>query len=219
MSEATSVHVIAPEIEGMEPLGWWREYTQLSNIAGVEAKVLGGREATFPAVTEFMRSPCSLLLWSGHGGPNNLMCADRQSLDGDDLAMYARPSMARAVVLSACLSAYPDEDLDSLVMALSQAGMNAVGVMVTVKDAAAITFNIEFVRAMAAGADLARAYRSAQKRMAAISRNCAANAILMPALTNGYRVIADRVDRVEVRVGNMERKLDDVLTLLETRRR
>lgn len=209
------VRVVAPEAPGLKALGWWNEFSQLANIGGVDLELLGSTQATYQAVTEFLRGRCDVLIWSGHGDRNQLVTADERRLDGEDLATYARPAMARVIVVAACFSAAPDEDLDSITLALSQGGMNAIGMSVAVGDGAAVTFNVELVRALAAGADLARAFRLAQKRMAEVSRECAQSAFLMPALTNGYRMIADHVSQLDTRVGNVESKLDQVLTRLE----
>jgi hypothetical protein len=210
-----SVRVVAPEPPQLEPLGWWREFAQLSHISGVDLALLGSSEATYQAITEFLRPRCDVLIWSGHGLRNRLVTADGRFVDGEDLATYARPATPRVIVVAACYSAAADEDLDSITLAISQAGLNAIGMHAAVGDAAAVVFNVEFVRALAAGADLGRAFRLAQKRMAEVDLACAQNAFLMPALTNGYRVIADHVAQLDTRVGGVEQKIDQILLRIE----
>jgi len=215
MPKVLTVRVVAPEAPGLEPLGWWSEFSQLANIGGVDLALLGSSQATYQAITEFIRPRCDVLIWSGHGQRNRLITADLRYVDGEDLATYAKPATPRVIVVAACYSAAADEDLDSITLAISQAGLNAIGMHAEVSDSGAVAFNVEFVRALAAGADLARAYRLAQKRMAEVSLDCAQNAFLMPALTNGYRVISDHVSQLDTRVGNVEHKIDQVLLRLE----
>ncbi len=219
MDESTlRVHVVAPEVPGKDRLDQWGELTQLAAIDGVALDVCGGPGATRQAVVDFVRRPCDVLVWSGHGGPNRLDTADGLSLDGEDLATYAKGALARVVVLMACLSGATDEDLDSLVETLSQEGLTTVGMLVSVRDRAAIAFNVEFIRALAAGASLARAFRTGRKQMRAVSADCAANVILMPGINDGMRALMDRMDGMDRRLVMVERKVDDVLVLLDQRR-
>jgi len=202
------VVVIAPEAVGFAPLRWLREIGALSALAGVTVDVIGGQEAGPGAVSAGLRRRVDAVIWSGHGQPNGLLLSDGSVIDGEWIATQVRCGAPRVMVLAACGSALKDEHLESLASEVSRVGVNVVGLPMDSADLGVITFNVEFVRALVAGADCWTAHRVACKRVAGDYPELAAGIFLTPGLTNGYRVIVDRLDR-------MEGRLDALAALIE----
>ena len=206
--------VIGPEAPGLARLGWLDEVSQIGEIPGVELEFLGGRQATLAAVAARLNQAGDVAIWSGHGGPNRLLLPDGAVVDGEWLACQVKPGRLRAMVVAACYSGPHDESLQSLVEALSQAGVSAVGMWVALEDRAASVYVVEFVRALAAGANVAVAHRVAGRMMGAQYPAMAGAAFLLPGLVNGYSAIGDRLARVEGRLVGLESKIEWIGELL-----
>ena len=198
------VRVIAPEAAGLPPLAWWSELARLSEIDGVEMlPIIGGRGATMAAVARACQTPSDVMIWSGHGGPGRLAVADG-FVSADWLACQIRQAPPGAVVIAACQSGNRDEWLDSIAEAISQAGINCIGMWVSVEDRAAIVYNVEFLRAMVTGVGLAVSHRVAVKQVAMEWPEQAGAAFLMPGLSNGY-------GKVEKAIQGLKAGFDDKL--------
>jgi hypothetical protein len=212
-----NILLIGPEAPGLPRLAWLGETSAMGEIPGVTVAFLGGPQATLPGVAARLRAFHDVVIWSGHGGPNRLALADGLMVDGEWLACQLQGNPPRALVVAACFSGHHDESLQSLAEAASQVGISTVGMWVAVEDRAAGTYTVEFVRALAAGANVAVAHRVAGRMMADRFPAAAGAAFLLPGLTNGYSVINERLARVESRLTGLEGKLDWLGGLLAAR--
>jgi hypothetical protein len=86
-------------------------------------------------------------------------------------------------------------------------GINAVGFPLRADDRAAATYNIELIRALAAGADVGTAHEVALDSAAAQHALTAVGITLTPALTNGNRALMQRLDALEARLGEIAARL------------
>lgn len=211
MDEELSVLVIMPEAPGLPPLALWQEFNQLNDIAGIKVELVANVYATRSRIAAALRKRHDVVIWSGHGAPNRLITADGSSVDGEWLATQARCGAPVALVLAACLSGASDEDLKGIAELVSRNGVNAIGMMVAVQDTAAITYNVSFVEAMVAKANIGRAHDVARKAMKDKDPTSAQGAVLFPALSNGYRDDVDWKNEVDARLGAVERKIDMLL--------
>lgn len=195
--------VIAPEAPGLPPLAMWQEISQIGDIEGVELTVCGGRAATRSRVAAQLRNPWELAIWSGHGQPGSLMAADGL-ISAEWLACQLRQAPPALAVVSACFSVARDAALGAITTAISQAGINVVGMWLAVEDRAAIVYDVELARAMASGSGVAVAHRVAVDQVALEYPKMAGCMYLTPGLVNGYRQIAQRMDGIEDRLGQVE---------------
>jgi hypothetical protein len=212
-----NVLLIGPDAPGLPGLAWLGEASAMGEIPGVQVAFLGGRQATLPAVAARLAAYHDVVIWSGHGGPNRLALADGLMVDGEWLACQMQTNPPRGLIIAACFSGNHDESLQSLAEATSQVGVSTVGMWVAVEDRAAGAYTVEFVRALAAGANVAVAHRVAGRMMADRFPTAAGAAFLLPGLTNGYSAINERLARVESRLTGLEGKLDWLGGLLAAR--
>jgi hypothetical protein len=188
--------VIQPEAEKLPPLGWWSEISQIGDIPDVQMTLVGSRQATTAKIASALRSPYDVVLWSGHGAEGRLAVAGG-FVSADWLACQLRQAPPALVVLAACLSGQRDTALNSIAESISQAGINCVGMWVSVEDRAAIIYNVELVRALSTGADVRTAHRVALAQMAMEVPSMAGSAFLLPGLANGYGKVLDRIVALE----------------------
>jgi hypothetical protein len=191
--EPLRVTLIAPQTPGYEPLAWLDEIAAAGQMEGVQLRIVAGDDVTRARAAQALREPAEVVIWSGHGAENGLLLSDGSVIHGKWLATQARVAAPRVLVAAACGSAVMDPRLESIAGELSRAGINAVGFPLRASDRAATTYNIELLRALAAGADVGTAHEVALESAAAQSPQTAAGIYLTPALTNGYRVILARL--------------------------
>jgi hypothetical protein len=199
--------VIQPEAPGQKPLEWWSEISQIGEITGVDMKLIASKEARIARIATALRSPFDVVIWSGHGDAGRLVTADG-FISADWLACQLRQAPPSLVVLAACLSGQRDSALNSIAEIVSQAGINTIGMWVSVEDRAAIIYNVELVRALSTGNDVRTAHRVALQMMAMSVPSMAGSAFLLPGMANGYGKIYDRMDGMERRLDNVEGRLD-----------
>ncbi len=207
------VLVIAPEAPGFPKLEWADEWSGLANLEGVEFRLLGGTHATLDDISRYLRVQADVVVWSGHGGPNALFAVDG-TIDGEWLAAqmgYCKPA---TVIVAACESSDQDSQGDTVVDAISSAGIDVVGFRQTVPDRGAIRFTREFIRQLAAGAMLTRA-KDIAARMT-LREFPGAQIDLLYGLRNGTQEMVSRMKGVEARLTNVESKLDLVVSLVQT---
>jgi hypothetical protein len=188
--------VIQPEAPGQKPLEWWSEISQIGEITGVDMKLIAAKQATIARISAALRNPYDVVIWSGHGGIGKLAVVDG-FVSADWLACQLKQAPPALLVLAACLSGQRDAALNSIAEIISQAGINCVGMWVSVEDKAAITYNVELVRALSAGTDVSRAHRVAVAQMAMACPNMADAAFLLPGLANGYGKVLSRIVALE----------------------
>ena len=215
MDETLDVLVIAPKPSNLPALAWWTEFNQLTAIEGVTLTVVGDSNATRAPVSQALRRQYDAVIWSGHGHKNTLWLADGSRIDGEWLATQAKCGAPRVFVVAACLSAASGDELESLTGELSRAGINSVGMLVSVEDRAALIYSVEFIRALRAGADVGQANRVATRSMEQQCPGAGCGVILVPGLTNGYRAIVDRLARFEGRLDTIETRLDTLIDLMQ----
>lgn len=198
--------VIAPEASGLPPLAMWQEISQIGEIEGVELTVCGGKGATRSRVAAQLRTVWELVIWAGHGRPGALAAADGM-ISAEWLACQLRQAPPALVVVSACFSVVRDDTLGSVTTAISQAGMNVVGMWVSVEDRAAVVYDVELARAMASGSGVAVAHRVAVDQVSLDYPHMAGAMYLTPGLVNGYGKIAQRMDGIEQRLAGVEQTI------------
>ncbi len=204
------VLLIAPEMAGLPKLRWVDELVAVAELEGVELVVCGGGRATRAAVACRLGEAWDVVLWSGHGAPGRLMAADGP-VGADWLACMMRQVPPGVVLLSACFSGVRDESLHSIAETLSQSSITCVGMWAGVEDRAAVVYDVEFLRAVAAGGTVAMAHRVAVAQVALEYPAMAGAAFLLPGLVNGYGKIEKRLGGIERRLGEVEGKLDGLL--------
>ncbi len=207
MAGKLRVLLVAAESKGLPPLGWMQELTQIAAVPGVELEVCGGQQALRATVAARLNQWWDCILWSGHGAPGRLLLADGP-VGGDWLACMMRQAPPSVVVLSACFSAARDQALTSLAETLSQSGITTVGLWAGVTDAAAVVYNVEFVRALALSGSVATAHRVAVEQVAWEHPAAAGAAFLLPGLVNGYGKIVEELAGIHKRLDDVEAKLD-----------
>ena len=208
--------VVAPEVVGEKPLGWAHEFAGLSALAGVELRLVAADKATLDAVSAAMREPWDVVVWSGHGRPGGLAAVDGV-VDGGWLAAQVGYCPPRVVVLAACYSANVALDgLSGLTHAVSEQGIDCIGMRHAVEDAAAIVFTRELVRAVAAGVGVSQGKRVAERMVRARYPNVG-EIEFVPGLRNGTRAMAFRMKAVEdqvVALGGQMRGFDEKMDLV-----
>jgi len=199
MSETTPLHVVvvAPETKGLPPLRWIRELGGLAEIEGVKLELIGGPTINQVQAARALRTKCDILIWSGHGHENGLVLANGQTVRGRWVATQVAAGKPRLMVLSSCGSQCKDDRQDSLTNLISKVGVNVIGFPTDLADEAAITYNMELVRALAAGSDVGMAHDVAIEAIEEQFPEMARGIQLMPGLTNGLRSLYDRMTRIE----------------------
>ncbi len=200
------VIVIAPEAPGLQKLDRVEEFAGLSALAGVELQFVAGNRATLDAISAALLGGADIVVWAGHGGPNQLMAADGV-VDGEWLASQLGYAPPRVAIIAACFSAQADETLESITNAISEGGIDCIGMTSSIADGAAILFTREFVRARVAGAGVATARRVAAK-MVQRKYPDGRTIELVPGLRNGTRAMAQRVRGIEARLDAIEKVID-----------
>jgi hypothetical protein len=205
------VLVIGPDAPGLPGLDWRSELSQLSEVPEVVLDLCVGRSAVRAGVAGRLHESWDVVLWSGHGAPGRLLLTDG-AIGADWLACMMRQAPPGVVVLSACFSGARDTALQSMAETLSHSGITTVGMWVEVADRAAIVYDVEFIRALAAGASVAVAHRVAVQQVALDVPQAAGAAFLLPGLMNGYGLIREELAELRLRVEGIEAKLDKVLS-------
>lgn len=191
--------------------GWRDELAQIGRVPDVRLELCIGRSAVRACVAARLHEWWDVVLWSGHGAPGRLLLTDG-AVGADWLACMMRQAPPGVVVLSACFSGARDSALQSMAETLSHSGITTVGMWVEVADRAAIVYDVEFIRALAAGASVAVAHRVAVQQVALDVPAAAGAAFLLPGLMNGYGLIREELAELRVRVEGIEGKLDRVLS-------
>ena len=212
--EELRVTVIAPLCAGQQPLAWLEEIGAIAEMTGVTLRVVAGPDVTRARAAQGLRDPADVVIWSGHGTEAGLLLADGTCVSGKWLATQAKCAAPRLLVAAACGSAVTDVHLGSIAGAVSRAGVNAVGFPLRADDRAAATYNIELIRALAAGADVGTAHEVALDSAAAQHPLTAVGITLTPALTNGYRAIMLRLDALEAGQRRLEARLGEIAARL-----
>lgn len=207
MDNAQRALLIAPDAAGLVPLAWMNELAPMAQMPGVELTVCGGKQATRSAVVGRLREYWDVILWSSHGAPGRLMLADGP-IGADWLAAMVRENPPRVFVLAACFSGARDQALNSLAETLSQAGVTTVGMWVEVQDAAAVVYNVEFVRALAQGAAPWAAHRAAVSQLALEHPGQAGVPFMLPAALTAGRRVEEDLAAIKRRLDVVELKLD-----------
>jgi hypothetical protein len=208
--------VIAPEAPGLPPLAWLTEIGGLCEIEGVDVTVVGGPQVNRAAVARGLGRPADVVIWSGHGRESGLLLADGSLATGKWIATQVRCGAPRLLVLAACGSGLADGRLESLTAAVSRAGVNVVGFPLQAADRAAVIYNVELVRALAAGADVGAAHEVALEGVATDYPDVAQGITLTPGLTNGkatprgYSALLGRLEALE----GSQRRLEARLALI-----
>jgi len=206
-----NVLCIAPVVRDLPPLALLDEISQIANIDGADVQILAGSEASRNHIAKALRQPRDVVVWAGHGMADRLVCSDGAYINARWLATQARAGAPRAFVVAACFSAQAGDSLESFTAELSDAGINAVGMFAEVDDAAAIVYDVEFVRALVAGANVSKAHRVALAEMAFVSPRSAHGAIYTPADSNGYRDYKDQLKSFELRLSGVEATLQELV--------
>lgn len=199
------VIVIAPEAPGLKKLDRVEEFAGLSALAGVELQFVAGNRATLDAISAALLGGADTVVWAGHGGPNQLVTADAV-VDGEWVASQLGFAPPKVAVIAACFSAGADEALESITNAISEEGIDCIGMSVGIADGSAILFTREFVRARIAGAGVATAKRVAANM---VQRKYADGRVieLVPGLRNGTRAMALRLRGIETRLDAIEKAI------------
>jgi hypothetical protein len=100
------------------------------------------------------------------------------------------------VVLSACFSGARDQALHSMAETVSQAGISCIGMWVEVLDRAAVVYDVEFVRAYAAGAPVQVAHRVALEQVTLEHPGQAGAAFFLPGWMNGYGRVTEELKEI-----------------------
>ena len=209
------VLVIMPENPTLPKLQVWMEFNKLSEVVSgnTPPRLLGGDRATRNGVASALKESYDAVIWSGHGDVGRLAVSDG-FVSSDWLAVQLRNTPPGVIVLAACMSGARDEDLDSMAETISQAGINVVGMWVSVEDNAAIAYNEEFLRCLDAGSGLGMAHRVAVREMIDRYPTMAGSAFLMPGLLNGYGKIKHELVRMNDRIGGLESGMAEVKTTM-----
>jgi hypothetical protein len=208
------VTLIAPAGPGLEPLAWLDEIAGIAEMEGVALHVVGGADVTRARAARGLHQSADVVIWSGHGTQTELLLADGSAVNGKWLATQARCAAPRVLVAATCGSAVADGRLERITGAVSRAGINAVGFPLRAADPAAAAYNVELIRALAAGADVGTAHEVALESAAAQHPQTAAGITLTPALTNGYRAIMGRLDALEAGQRRLEGRLGEIAARL-----
>lgn len=200
---------IAVQIPGLPELRLLSEIGALDNMAEVELTRVAGDRVTRTEVARALRRSADLMLWSGHGGPNQLAIPGG-AVSGAWVATQLRAGAPRLAVFAACGSDVGDNLLRSVTLAVARRGINAIGFPLRVNDAAAATYIIELARALVAGADVAVAHEVAIEEIGGEDLAAARGIELRGGLMNGYRELLDRMDGFDARLGRVEGVVDAV---------
>lgn len=192
---------IAPEIPGMAPLAWIHELGEMSAIDGVEVRTVLGAEVRRAEVAQALRRPHDVVIWSGHGVPGGLLMPKGEPIKPHWLAQQVRSCPPRCVIVATCASVDVDQQLRSIAQEISRNGIHSVGFPAAAEDRAAVVYNIEFVRAMAAKADSLSAHEVALEAIEELETG--RHIIFLPGYTNGLRDLYDRMERIEGTAENL----------------
>lgn len=211
------VRGIYPEVPGLPPLRWMMELGRLSEITGVELKLTIGPDIREPNVAQALRDPSDLIIMSGHGEENGFILPSRKILRGRWIGTQARgrEKAPRAIILASCGSGCADTNNESLTWQIAKMGINAIGMPPNVPDEAALTYVVEFVRALIAGADVGESHDVAVEAIADDWPDAARQMVLLPGLTNGYRFIVETLNSQGARLAKLEQGQDQILDLLK----
>jgi len=211
------VLLIAPEHSDFAPLAWVKELAGLTAL-GVELVFVGADQATLNQIGARLHEPYDMLIWAGHGADDQLLTTDGL-VDGNWLAAQLRTVHPRVVLIMACMSADLDDNLDSITRAISDAGIDCIGVRAQIEDHVARVFAREFVRATMANSNASQATRIALSM--ARPYGAVKGIDLVPGASNGY-LLSDRLATLERTVARMDgqiasnsMKLDLVLMILQ----
>jgi hypothetical protein len=168
-------------------------------------------------VAQALRDESDLIVMSGHGEENGFILPNRKVLRGRWIGTQARgrERAPRAIILASCGSGCADQNNDSLTWQIAKAGINAIGMPPNVPDEAALTYVVEFVRALIAGADVGEAHDVAVEALTDQWEKVARTVVLLPGLTNGYRFIIERLNAQDQRLARLEHGQGRTLELLE----
>lgn len=204
------VLVIMPENPTLPKLQVWNEFNKLSAVTLEPPTLLGAERATIDGVAEALRQSYEVIIWSGHGDVGRLAVSDG-FVSGEWLAAMLRQAPPSVIVLAACMSAVRDsEALDDIAGTISGAGINTVGMSVSVEDTAAITYNREFLRSLCAGNGIGVAHRVAVRQVAMTHPQMAGAAVLVPGLLNGYGKIKTEIRGIHDRLNVMQTDIDQI---------
>ena len=212
------VLVIAPEIEGLPRLAQWDEIGQIGDIPGVRVETVGGPRVRLDQIADRLCQPHEVVVWSGHGQAGEL-ATYRGAATGEWLAVQLKQNAPRVAILAACYSAGRTGELRSVAEPISMAGINVIGMATRVDDVAAVAYDTEFVRSLAAGGDVGQAHLIGLQQMRCVNAESARGVFLLPGLANGYGLIEKRLGTIEGRLDRIETKLvglGDVLDVVRS---
>jgi hypothetical protein len=201
---------IAPTIPGLPVLAWLEELAGISTIPGVTVTTRTGEKLTLGEVSNVLRLPADVVVWSGHGKEGGLCLPNDVLVQPRWLAtQVAGGCFPKVVVLAACGSQLRAQDLRSLVETLCRAGINAVGFPAATDDIAAARFTVELVRALASNANIAVAFDVALESIG--NESTAKGVTLTPGiggepfnLDMRLKVMEERLVRIEARLGTVQ---------------
>lgn len=211
------LRAIYPEVPGLPPLRWMMELGRLAEMPGVEPKLTIGPDIREQQVAAALRDESDLIIMSGHGEENGFILPSRKILRGRWIATQAkgRSRPPRAIILASCGSSCADNTNESLTWQIAKAGISAIGMPPNVPDEAALTYVVEFVRALIAGADTGEAHDVAKEAIGDQWPEVARTVQMLPGLTNGYRFIIERLNEQDARLARLEQKQERSIELLE----
>lgn len=207
--------IIAPEIEGLPQLDTWQEVDVIGDLDGVRAEILAGKNVTRARVAARLKEQYDVVLFAGHGEPGKFAVSDG-CLTSVWLARYVRNAQPRVVLLSACNSAGRSAStLASLAEEIAGAGIAVIAMPLSVNDNAAIVYDVEFMRAMAAGASVREAHRIALEQMEQLAE-VATMPLYLPGangqITTGLNGIADQLQSMDGRLAVVEEQVGNHYT-------
>jgi len=151
--------IVAPEIPSMPRLAQVDELTRLADVPGIVRVSLVGPLVTEQRIQAQLRNNSwNLLLWSGHGADGRLLLPDGSTVEPRWLASEARRAGVNTAILAVCDSA-KRRGLEGFADVLPAAGINLVAMTVTIKDVAAVDYDVALLHALANGETLREAHR------------------------------------------------------------
>lgn len=169
-----NVIFIAPEVQGLDKLAVWDEVYLLEDISGVHIEKIMGPGIDRRRLQPIFEKSYDVMLWAGHGQAGRLRLSTGH-ITPRALANAMHKYPPAVIIVSACFSAVRDDKImNSIAECLAGAGIDTIAMQTSIEDKAAMVYDVEIVRCLAAGAEFDEAHWSALEALRSLNGAAAA---------------------------------------------
>jgi hypothetical protein len=215
---------IAPEVPGLQALGWLKELGNMTDIPGVEMITKTGN-VTRSMIAKVLSEKADVVIFSGHGGGGNdnesdtdygLKLSDGSTLKPLWFATHVAHCKPIVCIIAACSSQNRDsKKLASMASQMCQASINAVGFPADTEDSAAAVFTEQLVGALAAEATIGAAFNVALESIE--NAQTAQGVYLTPGLNDKSVSTLRSMQATESELRDIKNELREIRAALATR--